>query len=494
MENDRQCESEGLLSRRFQDPLPVLINATQFENDEHEIFYVVTITDISEQKAAQEKLLRLASYDNLTGLPNRALLLDRITHAIEHSQRRPVKIAVCFVDLDRFKQINDSLGHEAGDKVLVHTAELLKACVRQDDTVARLGGDEFVIMLEDFKSISVIQNIFKQIIKKMSIPLKLGSHEVTVSPSIGVAIYPDDGGDPEALLKHADIAMYYAKNKGRNNYQFFKAEMNQEARRRLSMESKVRNALGKQEFYLEYQPQVELATGKIKGFEALARWKDQEGNLIPPSDFIPIAEELGLIVPMTEQFIEQAMTLADDWRQANLNAGIAINLSARNLQTSSLLQLTSQKMRQYQFSPGIIEFEITESLLMADLERSKKMMHQLKELGVYFALDDFGTGYSSLKYLYDLPINKIKIDRSFVWQLGVKPKSETIIRAVLTLSQALKLTTVIEGVETDDQLQRVSMMKADYVQGFYFSKPVSAEQATKMLQSSSPLIPGIDQA
>jgi diguanylate cyclase (GGDEF)-like protein/PAS domain S-box-containing protein len=485
MAKDRQCESEGQLVRRFQDALPVLINATQFENDEHETFYVVTITDISDQKAAQENLARMANYDNLTGLPNRALLLDRITHAIEHSQRREAKIAVCFVDLDRFKQINDSLGHEAGDKVLIHTAELLKSCVRQDDTVARLGGDEFVIVLEDFKSLSIIQNIFKLIIDKMRAPLKLGSHEVTVSPSIGIAIYPDDGNEPEVLLKHADIAMYHAKNLGRNNYQFFKTEMNQEAQRRLSMENWVRNALNNREFYLEFQPQVELATGLIKGFEALARWKDHEGTVIPPSDFIPISEELGLIVPMTEQFIEEAMALANEWRQANLNAGIAINLSARNLQTPSLLKLVRENANRYQFNPGVIEFEITESLLMADLERSMELMHAMNELGIHFALDDFGTGYSSLKYLYELPINKIKIDRSFVWQLGVKPQSEAIIRTILSLSQSLNLTTVVEGVETALQLDQVSSMEADYVQGYYYSKPVSRDKATEMLISQA---------
>ncbi len=485
MQEEKQCESEGFITRRFQDRLPVLINATQFESDEHETYFVITITDISDQKAAQENLRRMANYDNLTGLPNRALLLDRITHAIEHSHRRNLKIAVCFIDLDRFKHINDSLGHEVGDQVLVHTAKLLKASVREDDTVARLGGDEFVVVLEDFKSISVIQKVAKTVIERMSQPLKIDHQEVTVSPSIGIATYPEDGSQPEQLLKHADIAMYHAKNRGRNNYQFFKTAMNTEAQQRLSLENQVRNALKHGEFYLEYQPQIELTSGRIKGFEALARWKAEDGTIIPPADFIPISEELGLIIPMTEAFIEQAMHLADQWRQQKLYGGIAINLSAQHLQKRSLIDFVAQKMEQYQFKPGTIEFEITESLLMADVDVSLELMSAINKLGIHFSLDDFGTGYSSLKYLYELPINKIKIDRSFVWQLGVKPQSEAIIKTILSLSRSLNLTTVVEGVENKSQLKKVEDLGADYVQGFYYSKPVSKQRATEMLQQQS---------
>ncbi len=484
MHDQTHCESEGLIERKYQSPLNVLISATRFDNEDSETHYVLAITDISEQKAYQEKLKHLANYDSLTGLPNRALVLDRITHAIDLCQRRSQKLCLFFIDLDRFKQVNDTLGHEAGDTLLKEVANILKSSVRKTDTVARLGGDEFVVMLEDFKSINIIQKIAKSIIDKMSHSIKLGDNEVTVSPSIGISIYPDDGDIPEDLIKHADIAMYHAKNSGRNNYKFFEASMNQEAHQRMSLENQLRRAIKDREFYLMYQPQVDISTGRIQGFEALARWKLADGTVIPPSDFIPIAEELGLIVPMTEQFIEESLENIKQWQEKQFNGGISINISARHLQNSELLTFVEKAISNYSIAPGLIEFEVTESILMSDIQASIPLMKSINDLGIHFSLDDFGTGYSSLKYLHQLPIKKLKIDRSFVWKIGEHAESEAIIETILSLSRSLQLKTVVEGVETEQQLDFVKKLGADYVQGYYYSKPVTLDEAIELFSKT----------
>lgn len=483
MESQDQCESEALINRKYQSPLPVLVSATKFTNDNHRTHYVLAVTDISEQKKAQDKLKRLANYDSLTGLPNRALLIDRVSHAIEQSKRRNQKLALFFIDLDRFKQINDTLGHEVGDLLLIKVSEILRSSVRSEDTVARLGGDEFVIMLEDVKQINIASKIAQSILDKMSGELYLEQHKVNSSPSIGISFYPEDGNNPQEIIRHADMAMYHAKNKGRNNFQFFKQTMNDEAQDRLSLETQLRKAVKQNEFHLVYQPQVDIITGKIKGFEALARWTTAEGEMIPPTDFIPLAEELGLIIPMTEQFIASGLQQLQQWHDAGFDCGLSINLSARHLKEYDLVSFMNNALKQYQFKAGALEFELTESLLMDDIQTSLPLVTSLQNLGIELALDDFGTGYSSLKYLHQLPIHKLKIDRSFVSNLGKQPESEAIIETILSLSTYLDLKTVVEGVETEQQLTFIKQLKAQYVQGYYFSKPVSSEQTFELLKT-----------
>jgi len=478
-----QCETEGMLLRKFQQPLAVLINATQFTNEDSERYYVVTVTDISEQKLAQEKLKKLANYDTLTNLPNRALLMDRITHAIDHSHRRKQKMALFFIDLDRFKQINDTLGHDAGDALLVSVAEILKSSVREDDTVARLGGDEFVIMLEDVFSIEIATRIANLIIKNMASPFVLKEQEVSTSPSIGISIYPEDGSTAEQLIKAADMAMYHAKNLGRNNFQFFRSSMNLEAQNRMSMETLLRNAIKRKEFSLVYQPQVDIATAKIKGFEALARWRQPNGDLISPLDFIPVAEEVGLIIPLTEQLIEMALEQLQAWNDQNYNVGVAINLSARHLQQYDIVRFMKERLANYDLEQGQVEFELTESMLMTDIDVSLPLVKSLKRMNIELALDDFGTGYSSLKYLHQFPIHKLKIDRSFVSLIGEQSEAEAIIETIIALARSLNKRSVIEGVETREQLEFVRKLGADYIQGYYFSKPVSGEETFDLLAS-----------
>ncbi len=476
------CESEGTINRKYQQPLSVLINATKFLNEQNQLNYVFSITDITEQKEAQSKLKRLANYDSLTGLPNRALLSDRIIHAIEHARRREHKIAVFFIDLDRFKHINDSLGHDIGDLLLKDVAQILQTTVRENDTVARLGGDEFVVVLEDIQSIDTPTRISKNIIEAMNKTFLYGDNEVNTSPSIGIALYPDDGVTLEELLKHADTAMYHAKAAGRNNFKFFLSQMNEQAQERISLENKLRNAIKQNEFYLDYQPQLAVRDDTVIGFEALARWKTSDGEVIPPSDFIPLAEELGIIIPLTEELIEAAVCQQLKWQSLGYPVKVAVNLSARHLHHYDLIQFLQGLQKKYQADLSYLEFELTESILMQDITNAISLVKQLNAMGIKLALDDFGTGYSSLKYLHQLPIHKLKIDRSFVWQIGKMKESEAIIETIVSLSKSLHLKTVVEGVETESQLSFVKDLNVDSIQGFYFSKPISSEMTIEYLK------------
>ena len=475
-------EGEGLLNRNFKPPLNVLINATTFDDNEGKEHFVFALTDISKQKAAEGELRKLANYDTLTGLPNRALLLDRITHAIEHCRRRNQQLALFFIDLDRFKQINDTLGHDVGDLLLINVAKILQKSIRHDDTVARLGGDEFVVMLEDITSIDSINRIAQNIINKMQDPMVLKEHQVSVSPSIGVSIYPTDGGEAQTLIKHADIAMYHAKNAGRNNFQYFENSMNHAAKARLSLENKLRAGVSNHEFYLVYQPQYDVSSGRLIGMEALARWKTSDGELIPPSEFIPIAEDLGLIIPITEELLSIALEQVTKWQQQGHHIGLAFNLSARHLHHYDFVSFIESLLDSVSFQPEMLEFELTESVLMKDIDVAKRIFGRLAEKGIELALDDFGTGYSSLKYLNQLPINKLKIDRSFVSKIGTSSENDAIIKTITSLAHSLNLKTVAEGIETEEQLKFMQEVAADQAQGYYFSKPLSAEDFEKLLK------------
>jgi len=474
-------EGEGQLIRFIRRPLPVLINATSFLDNDDNLDFVFALTDISKQKQAENELRKLANYDSLTGLPNRALLLDRISHAIEHCRRRNHQMALFFIDLDRFKQINDTLGHDIGDLLLINVAHTLRRSIRHDDTVARLGGDEFVVLLEDIDGMDSINRIAQNIVEQMKEPMQLRENKISSSPSIGIAIYPNDGDDAERLLKHADVAMYHAKNAGRNNFQYFENSMNHAAKQRLSLENKLRQAIETDEIYFEYQPQYRVSTGEIIGMEALARWKTSDGEFIPPSEFIPVAEDLGLIIPMTERLLEVGFENLSRWHAEGKKVGLAFNLSARHLHHYDFIEFLDGLLSRHKVDTELLEFELTESILMQDVDVACRIFGKLAEKGVELALDDFGTGYSSLKYLSQLPINKLKIDRSFVNNIGTTPENDSIIRTIISLAKSLNLRTVAEGVETEEQLEFIRQAGVDQAQGFLLSRPQPLENIETLL-------------
>jgi diguanylate cyclase (GGDEF)-like protein/PAS domain S-box-containing protein len=481
IDNSRHWQGEASLNHRNQRKIAVLVSATIFVENDTEQYYVFSISDISKQKEAELELKKLVNYDPLTSLPNRTLLLDRIAHAIPHCVRYQKQLAVFFVDLDRFKQVNDTLGHDAGDQLLIKSAAILRECCREDDTVARIGGDEFVVMLEDVDSVSVINRLLQKILNRMNAPMHLGDNRITISTSIGVSIFPQDAADATTLLKHADIAMYHAKNKGRNNFQYFQDYMNRAAKHRLTLENKIRAGVLNREFTLAYQPLFDIQTGKIRGVEALARWQTSDGEIIPPSSFIPLAEELGLIIPMTENLIRQALDSLTRWNDMGYDVVLAFNISAAHIYHKDFLKFIGALVSEYPQSIKQLELELTESVLMEDIEKARSIFEKIDDFGVELALDDFGTGYSSLKYLSRLPLSKLKIDMSFVQQIGTSFENDAVINTVISLAKSLKLKTVAEGIETQDQFDFLRSADVNIAQGYLFSKPVSSDELETML-------------
>ncbi|MBU2279300.1 MAG: EAL domain-containing protein [Gammaproteobacteria bacterium] len=465
---------------------PTLINITAVGEDLQVEFFVLVFTDITAQKQAEDDLRYLASYDTLTGLPNRALLMDRIYHGIEQAKREQRSLALCFIDLDKFKQINDSLGHDIGDLLLKKVARRLTDTLRLTDTVARLGGDEFVVLLEAYKNDDNISHVARKMIKTIGEPMQLGAHTVSVSPSIGIAVFPEDALDAKELLKHADVAMYHAKDNGRNNFQFFINEMNEKAYMQLARETKLRSAYQQDEFYNVYQPIYDSRQQKVVGAEVLMRWQSLDG-LVPPSEFIPLAEDLNLIIPMTLTLLERALCDVQQWYQAGYQLYLSVNLSTRHLEQENLAILTGNLLQKYQLPASCLRFEVTESALMQDHESAIATMLALSELGILLALDDFGTGYSSLKYLKELPIDAIKIDRSFVKDIGIDSNDETIIDAMLSMANSLGMYCIAEGVETEQQLAFFTQRQCYLIQGYLFGKPMPAVEFSERLASEREL-------
>ncbi len=466
---------------------PTLINITAVGDDLQVEFFVLVFTDITAQKQAEDDLRYLASYDTLTGLPNRALLMDRIYHGIEQAKRERRSLALCFIDLDKFKQINDSLGHDIGDLLLKKVAKRLTDTLRLTDTVARLGGDEFVVLLEAYKNDDNISHVARKMIKTIGEPMQLGAHIVSVSPSIGIAVFPEDAHDAKELLKHADVAMYHAKDSGRNNFQFFINEMNEKAYMQLARETKLRSAYQQNEFYNYYQPIYDSRQQKVVGAEVLMRWQSDAG-LVPPNEFIPLAEDLNLIVPMTLTLLDRALADLQQWVQAGFSLYLSVNLSTRHLEQDDLAFQTSNLLQKYQLPASCLRFEVTESALMQDHQSAIATMLALSELGIQLALDDFGTGYSSLKYLKELPIDAIKIDRSFVKDIGIDSNDETIIDAMLSMANSLGMYCIAEGVETEQQLAFFSQRQCYLIQGYLFGKPMPAAEFGARLASERDLV------
>lgn len=463
---------------------PTLINISAIGEQQQHTFYVLVFTDITAQKLAEDELRYLANYDALTGLPNRALLMDRIYHGIDQAKRDKRSLALCFIDLDKFKQINDSLGHDIGDLLLKEVARRLTLTLRDSDTVARLGGDEFVILLEGYKAEDNISHVARKMLAIVGEPMQFGTHTVGVSPSIGIAVYPEDALNAAELLKHADVAMYHAKEAGRNNYQFFTAEMNEKAHMRLARETRLRQALKNDEFVNFYQPIINSQTRQVVGAEVLLRWQSSDG-MISPTEFIPLAEELRLIINMTHQLLERALSDLKQWHEDGHHIYLSVNLSTQHLEQPALAEHTRFLLGKYQLPASCLRFEVTESALMRDHQSAIETMLALSELGVQLALDDFGTGYSSLKYLKELPIDGIKIDRSFVQDIGIDSSDETIIDAMLSMANSLGMYCVAEGVETEQQLAFFSRRQCYLIQGYLFAKPMPAGQLLQFLHSEN---------
>lgn len=443
----------------------------------HLVVATIESQKLAEQvESAKVELQRLAYHDVLTELPNRLLLHDRLGFAIELAHRQGKQLAVLFLDLDRFKHINDSLGHAVGDQLLKKVAQTLLTCVRHSDTVSRPGGDEFVLLLTFIEHAEDAGVAAQKILTALALPFQIDGNDLHVTVSIGISIYPDDGADTEALMKGADTAMYHAKENGRNNYAFFKQDMNARAVQRQGIEARLRRALERQEFVLHYQPKVNLESGLLVGVEALIRWQHPEQGLLLPSQFIPIAEECGLIVPIGRWVLREACRQAQAWQQAGLpSINIAVNTSAIEFRDKDFVEQIRATLAHTHLKARFLEIELTESVLMRDAESAYLVLHDLAALGIKLALDDFGTGYSSLSYLRQFPIDTLKIDQSFVHQLSSKPDDATIVSAVISLGQSLKKRVIAEGVETRAQYDFLLAQHCDEGQGYYFGAPVAAE-------------------
>ena len=438
-----------------------------------------TTANITARKAAEERVEFLATRDPLTGLPNRMLLNDRLALGLANAARKKTRLAFMFIDLDRFKTINDSLGHDVGDELLKRVASRLSACVRASDTVARLGGDEFAIILENLPTDGQeAQNIAEKMISSLAAPIQAGEHQLNTSCSLGIAVFPDDGGDAQTIMKHADVAMYDAKAKGRNNYQFFSQAMNAKAQERLAIENVLRLAQRKGELLLHYQPRVGFKTGEVTGVEALLRWNHPQLGLVGPDHFMSVAEDSGLIVPIGEWVFEEAFRQVAEWQQkSERSLAVAVNLSgAQMFDPKRLMAAIEGALNKSGLDPHDVELELTESMLLKNSDEAAAVLQRLGELGVGIAVDNFGTGVSSLSYLRTLPIDSIKVDSSFVRDIGTDPNDEAIIRAIIAMTHSLKLNVVAEGVEREEQYRVLRDLECDEYQGFYFSKPLPPEE------------------
>ena len=447
-------------------------------------FYEGTVVDITERREHEAALEYQAHHDSLTGLPNRALLPDRIEQAIAQAGRSGKQVAVVFVDLDHFKLINDSLGHHVGDRLLLEVASRLKTCVRGNDTVVRQGGDEFVLVLAEQQGEDDILAVVSRLLDAVSQPWTDNGQEYGLSCSIGVSCFPQDGDESGALLRSADAAMYQAKASGRSTYHFYTPELNQAVSERLELENSLRHALEREEFRVYYQPRIDVASSRIVGAEALIRWDCPGKGIVPPDSFISIAEETGLIIPIGQWILREACRQNSAWRRAGLPPiAVSVNLSPIQFRHTGLVDSVAAALTEAGLDPKSLELEVTESFVMHDAERINVAMQSLKALGVDIAVDDFGTGYSSLSYLKRFPVDRLKVDKSFVRDIDSDPDDAAIVRAIITLGHALNLRVVAEGVETAAHLDYLKLHGCDEVQGYYFSRPVPAASLEALLKA-----------
>lgn len=434
-------------------------------------------------KKQNEEISELAAIDALTGLANRHAYNHKIDLALKHAKRYDSNFSIMFIDLDRFKIINDSLGHHIGDMILRHVAKRLLSCVRESDMVARMGGDEFTIILEEIRNVKDIASAAKKILEELSQPFECDGHEILMTASIGISIYPSDGVDLVSLSKHADTAMYQAKDFGRNNFQFYHPTMSVKALEHMAFESRLRKALDQREFVLHYQPQLDIETGKITGMEALVRWQSPEFGLVMPMDFIPLAEETGLIIPIGEWVLHSACMQNKVWQNSGLKrVKTAVNVSGRQLQNSNFLLTIDSALKMSCLLPEYLDLELTESSVMHKGKHFTDMLHELKQKGIYLSIDDFGTGYSSLSNLRQFTIDKIKIDQGFIREIGHNSDASIIIKAIIVMAQSMKLKITAEGVETVEQLSFLRNEGCDQIQGYIASKPVPPAEMELLLR------------
>ena len=454
---------------------------------------VIVFHDITASKVMTLKMAHFAQHDYLTNLPNRILLNDRIAQSIESAKRHGTQLAILFLDLDNFKHINDSLGHSMGDKLLQVVTQCLLDSVRSSDTVTRQGGDEFIILLTETKNGDDASVTAQKILDSLATPKSIASNELHISGSIGISVYPNDGLDAETLIKSADTAMYHAKQKGRNNYQFFKGEMNSRAIERLVIEANLRMALEKQQFILHYQPKVNLNTGNVTGAEALLRWQHEEWGEVFPDIFIPVAEDCGLIVPIGRWALRQACLQAKIWQNAGLKAiTMSVNISAKEFLQKDFVEGVREILAETKLEAQYLELEITESVLMRDVLCSKSILQQLKDMGIKLAVDDFGTGFSSLSYLQKFPIDVLKIDQSFVQNIESVDDDGIIVSAIISMGNSLKLKVVAEGIENTSQLGFLKTRFCEEGQGYLFGHPLVASQFIRHLSKIIPELESVN--
>jgi len=472
----RIVRADGVIRHVWERGTPVLDVSGQV------IAYEGFIEDITERVGDRARIEHQANFDSLTGLANRHLLNDRLTQAILHAERTRDKVAVAFVDLDQFKIINDTFGHELGDELLRAMAERLTGCVRQADTVARQGGDEFVLLLTAYRDSEELLAVIQRIHSAIALPWQAGRREFHVTCSVGIAVYPNDGRTSDVLLRNADVAMYKAKSAGRNNFQFFTAELNRMMVERVNIEHQLRNALARKQLLLHYQPRVDVATGRIVGAEALLRWRMPRQGLISPARFISVAEETGLIVPIGKWVLQLACLQAMAWQAAGLPPLIvSVNVSPRQFRQDDIVSTISDALAESGLPPRFLQIELTEGLAMHDAEQHVSMLGDIKALGVQIAIDDFGTGYSSLSYLKRFPVDQLKVDRSFVKDLATDADDAAIVQAIIALGHQLGLRVVAEGVETSGQFEYLRRSGCDEMQGYLFGRPMTAEEFSELL-------------
>jgi diguanylate cyclase (GGDEF)-like protein/PAS domain S-box-containing protein len=466
----------------------VLLNGRRVCGDDGQLLcYEGFATDITERKVAEERVQFLAYYDALTGLPNRALLQDRLAKALASALRRKDKVALLFLDLDRFKDINDSFGHSVGDLLLQNIAERFKSGVRKQDTVGRLGGDEFLIVLTNVKEIAYASVAAERFMHAMSAEFVIQGHSLSISCSIGISMFPEDGMDSESLLRNADAAMYSAKESGRNNFRFFTEDMNAQAVERVTLENGLRLALDKKELFLVYQPQMNIATGKIIGLEALLRWQHPTLGLMPPDRFIRIAENCGLIVPIGEWVLRTVCAQARKWQDEGIPAvSIAINVSTVQFRQKGFCEVIRRVLNETGLDPQYLQLELTESIFLADADETLSLIQKLKAMGLTLAIDDFGTGYSNFNYLRQFRISKLKIDRSFIRDVGVNPDYVAITTAIISMAKSLNIKVIAEGVEDEAQMSFLRAHQCDEIQGYYFSKPLAVDKVAAKLRGHTP--------
>jgi diguanylate cyclase (GGDEF)-like protein len=447
---------------------------------------VYAINDLTEIIRINKKIALIATHDTLTGLPNRSLIQDLIKQAISSAEREGSTFAVLFIDLDGFKKINDGMGHVCGDVLLQVVAKRLENCIRKSDTTARWGGDEFIVLLDKLSNPSDAADISIKIKSSLAKEFNIRNQDVFVTPSIGIILFPADGQQVDTLIARADTAMYNVKIRSKNDFCFYSQDFETQAKEKLILDAQLRHALQSNEFKIHYQPQFDLNSSQLMGMEALIRWQHPQKGLIAPDEFIPLAEETGLIVPIGEWLIKTICQQLKIWKQQGLSPPqLAINISARQFLQKNLVTLITQEMDRHGIAPNSIQIEITESMMIQDIEQVNSIMNEFKSAGISIAIDDFGTGYSSLEYLKRLPIDKLKIDKSFIGNILNNSDDASIVQAVIAMGHSMNMQIIAEGVETKEQAEFLSNRNCDYAQGFYFSKPVSALDMEKELNNLS---------